>query len=340
MGRRSASLLAALLAQVLVLGGCTSVAEASKDDTNLVGDVPASLGPRVALRITAEAADVTSALAIAIEDELLGRELFERVDTVAPLRSTSGSARLDIEVTRVFQDEVFDAWTIDTVFVSRIDLDVALRDAGGKLILHGRVTGLGIDPVTESDQLDDERRADEKLAAFHDAAAKVSRRLRRAAAERARDAAGDVKPIRLPRGVGPVAVAVIGFDDKLEARRLRGPELTEALTGTLGLLGTDVRVLPREDLLRALEDDLPKTGLRGKPHLVKSVAARCDAALFLVGSVETTAGRVSATVDVVDRDGKTAFTRSAGAEGLGALGVIAAELAKGVGAGLLERSPE
>lgn len=303
--------------------------------------MPASLGPRVVLHITSsEAADVTSALAVAIEEELLGRELFERVDTVAALRSTSGSARLDLEVVKVFQDEVFDAWTIDTVFVSRIDLDIALRDAGGKLILHGRVTGLGVDPVTESEDLHAERRTDEKLAAFHDAAAKVSRRLRRAAADRARAAAEEVKPVRLPRGVGPVAVAVLGFDDKEEARRLRGPELTQALTSTLGRLGTDVRVVPREEVLRAFDGPPPSGYRRGKEHLVKSVAAGCDAALFIVGSVETTSGRVSAAVDVVDRDGKTAFTRTAGAEGLGALGVIAAELAKGVGAGLLERAPE
>ncbi len=99
-------------------------------------------------------------------------------------------------------------------------------------------------------------------------------------------------------------------------------------------------MVPREELLRAFDGPPPSGFRRGKEHLVKSVAAGCDAALFIVGSVESTSGRVSAGIDVVDRDGKTAFTRSAGAEGLGALGVIAAELAKGVGAGLLERAPE
>lgn len=339
--------LRALLAAVALLAsGCGSIAEASKDETRLSGSVPVGIGPRLEVVTAGVEGQARGELLAAIAGELEGRDLFERVTlltgpsaSIAPVSSALAPTRLDLALVSLEQARVADAWTISTAFVTRVGLDVALRDGKGEVVLHGRVTGVAVDEVSEAEE-DEARAVDHRIAAFHDAAAKISRALRRAADERAAKALEEVRPLRLPAGVGPVLVAVVGFDDEKNARHLRGPVLVARLAEALSRLGSDVTVAATDEVRRAL-DDVPASGfLRVASHVIEDVGTQVPARLFVVGRITVGAGRVSAECRVLDRSGKEVAAGRSHADGLGAVRCVAADLARLVGTALEQLGPE
>ena len=335
--------LASLAAVVVVIAGCTSIDGAAVDRTRLSGQVPSGLG-RI-LEVSVEGVDdqaTVSDLLGALRTEFEGRDLFDRIEAARPgLDGRRRASRLGLRLVASESGEVFDSWKITEGYVVRFDMAVELCDPDGEAVLSGTVTGVAVDEVSDLEELAPERRDDMRVAALYDAAGKLSRALRRTADDRAKKARADLTKIALPPGVGPVGIAVIGFDDEEKARRLRGPHLTEHLATALAELGPDVAVLSRDEVERALDaDPRPRTAVRDMDHgRLDQIARECSARLFVVGHVVTAAGRARAEMRVLDRQGKLVLAHEASAEGLGALRVVAYELAQAIGRALVESPP-
>lgn len=336
--------LLASVAVVLALAGCTSIDEAAIDRTRLSGRVPTGLGRILEVSIAGvttddpAARDTAGDLLTALRTEFEGRDLFDRIEATRPgLEGRRRASRLELRLVASESGEVFDSWKITEGYVVRFDMAVDLRDPDGQSVLSGTVTGVAVDEVSELEALAPERRDDMRVAALYDAAGKLSRALRRTADERAKKARGDVAKIKLPPGAGPVGIAVIGFDDEEKARRLRGPHLADHLAAALADLGPDVAVLSRDEVARALDAD-PRA--RTPVHDMNQgrldpIARECSARLFVVGRVVTAAGRARAEVRLLDRAGKQVLAHEASAEGLGALRVVAYDLAQAIGQALV-----
>jgi hypothetical protein len=353
---RLPSLVVRLLGPVVVgalVAGCSSISGAARDRTSLEGKVPSGLGRLLEVSIEGADAPTTRDLLSALRAEFEGRDLFDRiepaaVDSSAPTADAAGGgrrrvARLELALRSSEAREVFDTWKITTGYVVRFDLDVALHDPDGRAVLQGQVSGIAVDGVTDLDELDDARRDDMRVAALYDAASKLSRALRRTADDRAKEARPDLQRLHLPAGAGPVGIAVLGFDDEANARRLRGPLLVEQLAVALDQLGPDVAVATHEEVARALEAD-PMRGQLADLGATRAdaIARELPSRLLVVGRVSSTAGRVTAVARVLDRSGKVLFSREATAEGLGAIRIVAVDLARGIGegvAGLVQPPP-
>lgn len=340
---------------LLLLGGCTSIQDAAEDRTRLTGHVPVGLGRILEVDVNGGDEATTRDLVGAVRTEFEGRDLFDRI--LAATEDAGGTsprsvARLDLDITGHRAGEVFDSWQIETGYVVRYDMTALLRDPSGGVVLEGTVTGVAVDSVSDTDLLDDARKDDMRVAALYDAASKVSRALRRAAEDRARESREGLERISLPPGTGPVTLAVLGFDDELHARRPRGAVLADQLAEALVALGPDVAVIPGDEVVRALEEAglrLPPRregsaeGVRPLANLdatgLSSLTTRLSARLFVVGRVSASSGRVTAEARVLDRAGKVLLTHPATADGLGALRVVAVDIARAIGKLLVESPP-
>lgn len=334
---RFAACLAALVAT-----GCPSIDKAALDRTDLQGTVHSGLGRILEVAVEGADAQTTIDLLRAVRTEFEGRDLFDRIEPVAPdLGGRRRASRLELRLVSTEAGEVFDSWKISTGYVVRFDVEVRLVDQTGAAVLEGLVSGVAVDEVSDLDALPPERRDDMRVAALYDAAGKLSRALRRAADARAKEARQEMQRITLPPGVGPVPIAVLGFDDEEMARRLRGPQLADHLGSALAGLGPDVAVLPRAEVERALDrDPRARTTVFDMPaDRLDSIARECTARLFVVGRVVTASGRARAEVRVLDRRGRLLKAHEASAEGLAALRVVAVDLARAIGAALEAAPP-
>ncbi|MCO5166986.1 MAG: hypothetical protein M9894_11535 [Planctomycetes bacterium] len=335
MLRRPARPVACLAALVLV--GCPSIDKAAIDRTELTGDVHSGLGRILEVSIDGADEATTADLMRAVRTEFEGRDLFDRIEPAAQdLGGRRRASRLALRLRSTEAGEVFDSWKISTGYVVRFDVEVALSDQAGETVLEGLVSGVAVDEVSDLDALPPERRDDMRVAALYDAASKLSRALRRAADARAKEARQAMQRITLPPGVGPVPIAVLGFDDEEMARRLRGPQLADHLGSALAGLGPDVAVLPRAEIERALDRD-PRARnavFDMTTDRLDSISRECTARLFVVGRVVTASGRARAEVRLLDRRGRVVKAHEASAEGLAALRVVAVDLAAAIGAAL------
>lgn len=330
------------MAVLVAFVGCNSIGGAARDRTRLEGRVPAGLGRVLEVSILGTCAPTTSDLLTALRVEFEGRDLFDRIELASAEPNTRRAAsRLDLQLMSSEAGEVFDHWDITDGYVVRFDMRVSLRDPAGNTVLEGDVSGVAVDAVTDLDELPPERRDDMRVAALFDATGKLSRALRRAADTRAKDARDGLARITLPPGTGPVMIAVLGFDDEQTARRMRGPLLADHLAAALVDLGPDVAVLSRDEVERALDADTQaRTPLfdAGQTR-IEPIAREVVARLIVVGRVVSNGGRVNADVRVLDRTGKVLLTHQAVAEGLGALRIVAVELARAIGQSLVEAPP-
>lgn len=340
----SARLLPLLCA--LGLAGCGGVKEATRDATELRGDIPTGLGRNLDVRIAGAQPGLEQSLLGALRHEFESRDLFDRVE-VAPVDSLGGAHRaalLEVNVRDRSRESVFDPFDLRSAWVERIEMDVRLDDQAGQPVLAGQLTGVGVDAVTDPDLLDELRKSDVALAALHDAAMKLSRALRLVADQRTRKELDKLRPVRLPPGVGPLNVAIVGFDD--EGQRVqRGALLAESVAQALERLGPDVGVMPPEDVERAVRDmgggAAPATFNATK---LQALARRLPARVFLVGRVDQVAGTVTVQATLSDRQGKPVGGEVAGSlrveeTGLGALRVAAAKLAGAIGELLVSSPP-
>lgn len=332
----------ALLAVLVAFAGCNSIEGAARDRTRLEGQVPAGLGRVLEVSIQGIGEPTTSDLLAALRAEFEGRDLFDRIEVASAEPNTRrASSRLDLELLSTEAGEVFDSWDITDGYIVRFDMKVSLSDPAGRKVLEGQVSGVAVDAVSDLDELPVERRDDMRVAALFDATGKLSRALRRAADSRAKDAREGLTKITLPPGVGPVMIGVLGFDDEQTARRLRGPLLADHLAAALIDLGPDVAVLSRDEVERALDaDPQSRTPLfdAGQTR-IEPIAREVTARLLVVGRVVSNGGRVNAEVRVLDRGGKVIVSHQATAEGLGALRIVAVELARVIGQSLVEAPP-
>jgi hypothetical protein len=331
----------------LGLTGCGGLAAATRDSTALRGDIPAGLGRSLDVRAQVGDAALEQALLGALRHEFESRDLFDRVE-VAPLDSRGGAHRAALlEVTLVSRtaEEVFDPFDLDSAWVERVELEIDLADASGQPVLTGHVTGVGVDAVSEPELLDELRRQDVSLSALHDAAMKLSRALRLVADQRARKALDALPTVRLPPGVGPLDVAILGFQDEESGRLPRGPLLAEHLAQSLERLGPDVGVLPADDVSRALREARSTAQPWGLDATqIQGLARRLPTRVFVGGKVSQVAGKVEVTARVMDRRGQPVGGELRGelrveASGLGALRIAAADLARAIGEVVLANPP-
>lgn len=338
MKRRSLLLLA-----LLPLSGCMSLGRATHDETRLRGDVPAGLGRALAVRVDgAPDGETEGELLRALEREFTGQDLFDRVEPLAAGAAgpTGGSSGLWVTVLSASAEDVFDMIQLETAFVARYELEVELRDRAGAFVLGGHVSGVGADPVTDDEFLQGEKQTDVRLAALNDAAAKMSRALRAAAASRATKAMESLPKLTFPPGVGPIGVAVLGFDEDEGARRRRGGLLRDKLGQALRKLGAELEVTPEVDVARALEHEEPGSLFQITSYQLDGLVQRLPRVrLFVVGRLSLVGGKVATTIRVLDPTGTPVTEVSADAEGLGALPVVAVKLARRIAEWLGEHPP-
>lgn len=342
---------------LLALAGCHGLAGATQDRSSLQGDIlPTGLGRRLDVKVEGLPAapegesapmlhePIEGPLVAALRNELESRDLFDLVE-VAPVDSRGGAhraARLDVRVVERTSEEVFDFFLLRTGWVDRIELEVVLRDELGNPVLAGHVSGVGVDAVSEPEQLDDLRREDVTLAALHDAAMKVSRALRLVADQRARKAVETLPRLRLPPGLAPLQIAVFQLAGEESSRHRRAEHLTDHLQEALGRLGPDVLVLPDAEVGRAVL--AAKLGLTSMWSLdatqVRTLARLLPARLFVVGRMVQVAGTVEVEARVFDAGGRVVLEPKAHTTGLGALRVAAVDLARAIGAELESHPPK
>lgn len=331
----------ALWAAVLAGSGCSTIEGATKDQTALAGEVPDTLGRILEVQIAGQGDPALhDALRGAIRAEFESRDLFDHVIAAVPSGAVAGRrpSRLDVVVEAVSEEEIFDLIEFQDGLIVRYELQVTLRDAGGVLALEGHVSGIGADTVTDSDAITDAVRDDVRLTARHDAGMKISRGLRLTADARASEAFDALNPVTLPPGVGPLDIAVLGFDE--DSGRRRGPAMTSQVARALQLLGPDLRPTPPDDVVRALEE-LPRTPFMelGEPQF-KLIGRELPARAYVVGAMVARGEDLEVVAKVYDRDGKLLQEHTLQDRGLGALRVLAAQLGQAVGDSLMEAPPE
>ncbi len=339
MSRARLAILAALLSAPLA--GCSTLGSATEDHTLLRGEVPIELGRILEVRI--EGGDEATRLGLvdALSRELVSRDLFDRVKPVphdAPGRNAAAST-LFVSVLSHELREVWDLFELQSGLAARVELAIELRDQLDAQVLDGHVTGVAADIVSDDEELErPERRQELRVAALHHASMKLSRALRRAAQRRGHEAMARLPDLRFPRGVGPVTVVVLGVDDPSGGRR-RGHSLTDALQEAFGRLGAEVEVVPRPEVRRAIaKRDTPLTSYweiaRYELDELARELGRGDYAV--VARIELGGDRVKASGKLLDRRGETVATAEGSAVGLGAVRVVAAQLAGRLGTRLAQ----
>lgn len=348
--------LLALLLLPLALSGCRGLKGATEDRSSLQGDIlPTGLGRRLDVRIVGltSAPEGESAPSLheplqgplidALRNELESRDLFDRVE-VAPIESRGSgyrAATLDVRVVDRVSEEVFDFFLLRDGWVDRVELEVVLRDELGTPILAGHVSGIGVDAVSDSEQLDELRREDVTLSALQDAAMKVSRALRLVADQRARKSLETLPKLRLPPGLAPFPIVVLQFAGDASRPR-RAEQLTDHLQEALTRLGSDIQVLPDLEVgrtVRAMQLGLSSMWELEGPH-IRKLAQRLPARLFVVGRVAQIAGAVEVEARVFDPAGRVVLAPRANSSGLGALRVAAVDLARAIAAELETNPPK
>lgn len=326
--------LACVLLLVPLLSACAVTERVRTDTTDLEGDVPTGLGRNLEVRLVRAMPKTRDALLTALEREFVSRDLFDSVSGVDASVSRAPSAGLWITVESVTKDSTFDPIEFVDVYWLRLALDVELRDASGAVVLHGHVDGIGVDDVSDGDYVNGPKREDVRLAAVHDAAMKISHGLRRTAFDRQTKALKALPEIGLPPGMTPLSVAVLGFDDAPNAYRLRGNRLTDLLTDTLIRLGRDFDVTSHERAQRAVGREPPKAFYEIADYELTQIGQHLTARVFVVGQVALEGGRVTGRARLVTRKGDELASVDATAEGVGAMPVVAVELAHKLGEAL------
>ncbi len=347
VGRASRPPVAILLLPV-VLAGCVNFQSEIKDRTELTGPARGDLGRELAIQVRGADAVLAAGLVEALASDLENGDLFDEVvlaPDAAPVASGMSAARLEIAVGATRCDTIHDFWRQRDGYVARYELTCTLYDRSGQSVLSGDVSGIGYDDETDPDKLSEDKRKDIRAAACHDAALKIGRYLRRAADEKANAALKALEKIHLPRGVGPVRVASLGFDDDPAARRRRGSELTRAVAGALQRLGPDLDVALPEEVEAELSADpeaRPSSYEKLKSNELDRFVYRLGMRYYVVGRVSADGNRVEATATLRATAADAASTASAkaSAEGPGALSLVAVELAKQLGAELEKNPPQ
>src|SRR5262249_19590621 len=142
--------------------------------------------------------------------------------------------------------------------------------------------------------------------------------------------------------VGPVPIAVLGFDDDPAARRRRGLSLARALSSALGRLGPDLSTVSQEEVeseLGSAERDAKRSFLALKEDDLDRPPPRLRPRLFVVGKLEGAGGRLSAVARVIDAGLRTVGEVKAEAEGPGALKLLAVSLARELGKAIESNPP-
>jgi hypothetical protein len=151
--------------------------------------------------------------------------------------------------------------------------------------------------------------------------------------------------IHLPKGVGPVRIAALGFDDDPAARRRRGTQLTRELAAALTRLGPDLDLVSPEEVdqeLGADADRRPKSFERISSSELDPFIPRLGMRLIVGGKITADGNRVeaSALVRPTAADAPAIGTAQSAAEGPGALSLVAVELARQLGAALEKDPPK
>jgi hypothetical protein len=330
-----------------LLASCASFNAAIDDKTALTGPARGDLGRELEVHVAANDAVLASEFVDAVEADFESADLFDAVlataDT-APIRSGASSARLDLEVKGGESGDVHDFWRQRDGFVARYELGCRLTDRTGTVVLEGPVSGIAYDDVTDPDKLKEEKRQEIRAAARRDAALKIGRLLRRQAQAKANEALQAMERIHLPKGVGPVRIASLGFDDDPAARRRRGSQLTREVAAALEKLGPDLDVVSPEEVEQELGADsegLLRSYEKIGPTELDRIIPRLGMRLIVVGKITADGNRVEATASVRPTATDSAPIGpavQAAAEGPGALSLVAVELARQLG-GELEKNP-
>jgi len=319
------------LVLLLLLAGCAGNLErATDDETQLKGKVPQQLGRELRVELTGADEPMRETFLSALRSEFEGRDLFDRV-RLGQGKTTAG-ATLSIVVVERDVDDLFDLWEFTDAYVVRYELEIDLLDPRKNHVLAGHITGIGVDAVSDDDDIDEQAQADIDLAAVSDAASKISRNLRLAADRRGIEALDAMPEVVLPAGVGPLSVAVLGVT--ADDNRV-GHEARARLGVALAQLGSDVFLVPGPNVDRALEDLMPGSLEQPDPAKLEDVAAKLRARYLVIGQLRRGAERVELEVRLFDAEGALLTTARGSALGLGAPQVAACEVAKQLGAHVL-----
>jgi hypothetical protein len=337
------------LVALVLSSGCTTFKSSIEDHTKLEGPATGDLGRELEVRVTAPEA-LRRAIYRAVVNELEVGDLFDEVflgveapdGGVAPLGSATRPARLELELLSAPEKVVKDFWQQRDGYVARYEFTCRVVDRTGAVVLSGPLTGLAYDDATDPDVLDEVKREDVREAARRTAIVRVARQLHRAAEKRVDQALKEIPRVKLPDGVGPVAIAAIGFDDDPAARHRRGPQLTRAVAGALNRLGADLKVVAPEEVENELGAD-PTTRPREFSNLTTEeldrLVPRLGARLYVSGKVSADGHRVTAHAMVRDTSLVTLGECDVAAEGPGALGMVAVEIARKLGAAIEAKPP-
>ncbi len=338
----------ALLIFALALGaGCTNFKHEVRDETALSGPAKGDLGRELEVRIDGADDALVSQFMEAMKADLELGDLFDEVEparSTAPVGSHSRAARHvpALHGSRAAVVPYFGRQRDG--YVARYELTCSLTDRAGTEVVAGSVTGIGFDDATDPDRLKESKKGEIRAAARRDAALKIGRFLRRAAEEKANEALKAIEKVRLPPGVGPIRVAVIGFDDDPAARRRRGPQMTRALALALQRLGPDFDIVSPEEVEQELGSDPmsrpPSYEKIREEHLGRMIP-RLGMRLYVAGRVSADGNRIEASSSIrpTRAEAEAIGSASGAAEGPGALSLVAIEMAKQLGAAVKAKPP-
>lgn len=371
-----------LVALVGSLCGCTNFADTVKDETKLEGPAAGELGRRLvvdlvvpekfpgdepeAARDRPSAAQLSEQFVEAFKAELEGGDLFDEVVTsqgeAAPVGTGARTTRLEATLATEWHGVVHDFWRQRDGYVERYELTARLADRTGTEVLGGHLEGLGWDDRFDCgplaalgigwfgnrdrtpESLSDAKKADIRAAAMRDAVQKIARCLRSAASQKARDAIAALKPVHLPPGVGPLPIAVLGFDDDPAARHRRGVAIARATAGALQRMGPDFAVVSQDEVENELGADptsRPRSFEKLRSEELDRLVPRLGARLYVVGKVSADGNRVEAVAWVKNtRLEDVGEPARAVAEGPGALSLVAVDLAQKLGVQVEKHPPD
>jgi hypothetical protein len=354
----------------LALAGCTNFQDRIHDPSKVEGPALGDLGRRLVVVTDGMAkAGNESELSVqfveAFKAELEGSDLFDEVVTAsgepAPVGS-GGPTHLDVTLVSEDHGILHDFWRQRDGYYERYDLTTRLTDRKGTIVLEGDVSGIGYDDRFDCgplaafgigwfgnrdrtpESLSDDKVEDIRAAARRDAVQKIARALRNASSEQARGALKELKPIHLPAGVGPLPVAVLGFDDDPAARHRRGVALARATAGALQRLGPDFAVVSQDEVENELGVDptsRPRSFEKIRTEELDRLVPRLGARLYLVGRVSADGNRVEAIAWFKNtRLQDVGEPARAVCEGPGALSLVAVELARKLGDTVEKHPPD